>query len=295
MSILGIDVGATSIKSAVVDEQCKIKNFKKTKNCSEQGENFFIGQLTKIINDYKEIFPIKKAGIGFAGQVNFKRGIIISDTNMGGMKDLYLKRDLEKKCDIEIIIDNDVHCFALAEFTYGAGKNYKNILCVTLGTGIGGGIIMNGKLCRGANNMAGELGHTIIDINSNIQCGCGKFGHWESLGSGIALSNLYKIATGQEVDAEIIAEMAGRGERIAQKTILQTGYNFTVGLSNFINSLNPEIVIIGGSLIKIDLLWNTVLNNLPRLLMRKELEKTKIVKSKFGDEAGVIGASLLFN
>lgn len=312
MFILGIDVGATSIKSAVVDEKCKIKNFKKVKNCFEQGENFLIEQLVEIINDYKETFPIKKAGIGFAGAVNFKRGIVLSAANMGGIKNLYLKRGLEKECNIEIIVDNDVHCFALAEAHCGSGKNYNDILCITLGTGIGGGIIINKKLYRGADNKAGAIGHIIIDKNSEIKCGCGGFGHWEALASGTALANLYKIATEQEnvkpsrypevlqngayewsVDAEIIAEMAGRGEKIAQKVIIQIGYNFAIGVANLLNILNPEIVIIGGSLIKIDLLWNTFLNNLPEILMKKDIANTKIVKSKFGDEAGIIGASLL--
>ncbi len=314
MSILGIDVGATSIKSGVVDAQGKIKDFRKTKNCSMEGGNFLFShnaspldlsaqaergegcvlkQLAGIINDYKEIFPIKKAGIGFAGSVNFKRGIVLSTANMGGIKNLYLKRELEKECNIEIIVDNDTHCFALAEAHFGAGRNYNDILCVTLGTGIGGGIIINKKLYRGADNTAGKIGHIIIDKNSDIKCGCGGFGHWESFTSGKALANLYKTATEQDVDAEIIAEMAGRGERIAQKVIIEAGYNFAIGIVNLLNILNPEIVIIGGSLIKIDLLWNTFLNNLPAFLEGKAVANTKIVKSKFGDEAGVIGASLL--
>ncbi len=294
MFTLGIDIGATSIKSGVVDEKGKIKNFIKIKNQFANGENFLIKQLAGIINDYKKIFPIKKAGIGFAGSVNFKRGIIIGTANMNGIKNLYIKRDLEKKCDIEITVDNDAHCFALAETHFGAGKNYKDILCITLGTGIGGGIIIDKKLCRGADNTAGKIGHIIIDKNSDIKCGCGGFGHWESFTSGKALAKLYKVATEQEVDAEIIAEMAGRGEKIAQKVIIEAGYNFAIGIANLLNILNPEIVIIGGSLIKIDLLWNTFLNNLPSFLEGKAVANTKIVKSKFGDEAGVIGASLLF-
>ncbi|MFH1030934.1 MAG: ROK family protein [bacterium] len=294
MFILGIDVGATTIKSGLVDKDGKVKNFKKIKNQFANGEDFLIKQIADVIAVSKEKYKFEKVGIGFAGSVNYKRGIITSTANMAGLKELYLKKELQKKCDIKISIDNDAHCFALAESTYGIGKNYKDILCITLGTGIGGGIIINKKLYRGADNKAGSIGHVVIDPTSDMPCGCGGLGHWESMASGKALSNYYKITTGQEVEGEIIAEMAERGEKIAQKTIIQVGYNFALGVANLLKILNPEIVIVGGSLIKIDLLWNTCLNNIPHILLGKSIANTRIVRSKLGEVAGVIGAALLF-
>lgn len=293
-SILGIDIGATYIKSGLVDEKRKIKNFTKRKNRVQHGENFLVNQIINIIHENRDEADCSKVGIGFAGQVNYEKGIVISAMNMGGIHDLYLKKTLERKCDVEVMIDNDAHCFGLAESFSGAGKNYKNIIGITLGTGIGGAIIIDKKLYRGINNLAGEIGHLLLDMNSEIKCGCGGFGHFEALASGHALSNLYKIATEQYTDAELLAEMAAKGEKIAQKTIIEIGYNFAAGMASIITIFNPEIVIVGGGLINIDLLWQTVLNNLSSKLPFKNLKNTKIEKTKLGDEAGVIGAALLF-
>jgi len=291
---LCLDIGATYIKSGIVNEKGKVKNGDKIENRSANGESFFVKQIIDLINKYKEKNDIKKVGIGFAGQVDYKKGIIISDTNMGGIKNLYLKATLERKIHgISVMIDGDAHCFSLAESKFGAGKKYNDMIGITLGTGIGGGIIINKKLYRGANNTAGELGHIIIDANSESVCGCGGYGHLEALASGRALQNLYKEITEQDADIDLIIDMAVKGEKIAQKAIIQIGFNFSLGLANIINSLDPEIVVIGGGLINIEFLWKVILNNLPNYLMREYLEKTKIVKSKLGDNGGVIGASLL--
>lgn len=294
MHIIGIDIGATYIKSGIVDDKGKIKNFLKSKNRSSQGEDFLISQIVNIITDYKESANIKKAGLGFAGQVNHRKGLVISGANMPNCKDLYLQKTLERKCDIKIAIDNDAHCFGLAEMAFGAGKNYKNIICLTLGTGIGGAIIINKKLYRGKNNTAGEFGHMTIDASSEIICGCGNYGHFEALAGGRALSNLYKSLTDQEAESDLIIDMAAKGEKIAQKALIQTGYNFSIGLAGIINIFNPEIVIIGGGLVNVDLLWKTALNNYSNFLIHKNLLNTKIVKSKLGDKAGILGAALLF-
>ncbi|MFC1615328.1 ROK family protein, partial [Patescibacteria group bacterium] len=223
------------------------------------------------------------------------QGIIISDTNMGGIHNLYLKATLERKIGgISVMVDGDAHCFTLAESKFGAGKKYKDIIGITLGTGIGGGIIIDKKLYRGVDNTAGEIGHIIIDADSEAVCGCGGYGHWESLASGRALQNLYKKITDQDADIDLIIDMALKGEKIAQKSIIQIGFSFSLGLASIINSLNPEIVVIGGGLSNIEFLWKVILNNLPNYLMREHLKKTKIVRAKLGDNAGIIGASLLF-
>lgn len=294
MLTLGLDVGATTIKSAVVDEKGKIKEFKKTKNRVIEGDDFLVSQIANLINGYKEKLKFDKVGIGFAGSVDYKRGIVISAPNMGLIQNLYLAKTLERKCNIGIIIDNDAHCFGLAEKKSGAGKNYKNMIAITIGTGIGGAVIVDGKLYRGANNTAGEFGHMAIDASSNKICGCGKYGHFEALASGTALSKLYEEATGQRTESELIAEMASKGEKIAQKCIIHIGHYFALGLANLINIFDPEAIIIGGGLSEVELLWNTAMNNIKPYLLHKNLANTKIVKSKLGETAGVIGATLLF-
>lgn len=294
-SILGIDIGATYIKSGLVDEKGKIKNFQKRKNRARHGENFLVNQIINIIHENRDYADFLKIGIGFAGQVNYEKGIVVSAANMEGIHDFYLKKTLERKCEVEVMLDNDAHCFGIAESVFGAGKNYKHIIGITLGTGIGGAIIIDKKLYRGADNLAGEIGHLLLDMNSEIKCGCGKFGHFEALSSGAALSNFYKRATEQSADAELLSEMAEKGEKIAQKTIIEIGYNFAAGMANIITVFNPEIVIVGGGLANIDLLWQTALNNLAPRLPFKTLKNTKIEKSKLGDAAGVIGAAMLHN
>lgn len=294
MAILGLDIGATYIKSGIVLEKGKVKNFRKIKNRSEYGEEFLINQIINGIHAYRDEFDIKKVGIGFAGSVNYKRGIVLDAPNMKNFHSLYLKSVLEQKCDVEVKLDNDAHCFGLAENIFGAGRNYQDFIVLTLGTGIGGAIIINKQLYRGANNIAGSFGHSIIDANSEVICGCGNYGHFEALAGGKALSKLYKKATDQDTEDELIAEMADRGEKIAQKSIIQIGHYFSLGIANIINVLNPEVLIVGGGLTEIELLWQTVINNFQKYLLNKELKNTKVVKSKLKDTAGVIGASLLF-
>lgn len=293
--ILGIDLGASYIKTGIVDDKGVIKKYGRIQNQAKYGEDFLIAQILDIINEYKKNFFFEKVGIGIAGQINHSRGIILSSPNMGNLHNVFLKQTLERKSDFEVSIDNDARCFVLAEKKYGEGLGYKNIIGITLGTGIGGGIIINNHLYRGCNNMAGEIGHMIINSDSKIQCGCGNYGHFEALASGRALQNFYKVETEQETDIELIFEMAQKGEKIAQKSTIQAGYNLALGLINVIHIFNPEIIICGGGLIKLDLLWNTALNNIRSYLIHKDLKETKIVKSKLGDQAGVIGAGLLFN
>lgn len=292
--ILGLDIGASYIKTGIVDEKGRVKNYKRYENRAKSGENFFINQLADIVNEYRQECNFKKIGIGFAGQVNYKKGTIISDINMGGVRDLSLKSILEKKLKkTEIKIDNDAHCFALAESRNGAGINYRNMLGLTLGTGIGGGIVIDGKLYRGAKNMAGEVGHMVINAGSDSRCGCGGYGHWEDAAGGKGLQKIYRGITEQEVEIDLIIDMAARGEKIAQKAMIEIGYNFAVGLGNLISIFNPEIVIIGGGLTNVDLLWQTILNNVGRFTL-DGLKDTKIARAKLGKEAGIIGATLLF-
>jgi len=337
--ILSFDIGASKIAYGAVSikqnkegdiRQCRlqdkkvksdfeIQNFDKIKTPKSRKE--VIEKIIEIVapflnslfankgrkNAYKKIIGV---GIGIAGQIDFKRGIVLSSPNMPGWKNIPLKNILEKKLGLSVLIDNDAHCFVLGETYFGAAKKYRHIVGLTVGTGIGGGIIIDGKLYRGKNNLAGEFGHTMVvgeglkrgafsqkveGLKRGLKCSCGIRGHLESYASGEAMESLYKKTTGKKINVLEIEKRAIKGEKSALKIIELTAEMLGEGLSDIINSLNPEIIVIGGGLSKVDLLWKLMIQKMKKRVFHSSLTKTKIVRSRLLEKANLLGAATLFD
>ena len=315
LEIIAFDIGATKIayarvqfkiqnskfkiisqKSEVKNFNFKIQNFDKIKTPKSRKE--VIKKIIEIVEKIKKATFTNVAfrtavGIGIAGQIDFKRGIVLSSPNMSGWENVPLRNILEKELKIPVILDNDAHCFVLGEACFGSARNYKHIIGLTLGTGIGGGIIIDGKLYRGANNTAGEFGHTIVETKYNFKCSCGIRGHLEAFASGQAMENLYKELNGEKLDTFEIEKRALRGEKKALKVINLTVSTLGKKLSDMINFFNPEIIVIGGGLSRMKLFWRPMIRETKKRVFFEPLTKTKIVRSKLGDKAGVLGAAVL--
>ncbi|MEK6965171.1 MAG: ROK family protein, partial [Thermoproteota archaeon] len=187
------------------------------------------------------------------------------------------------------LMENDANCFAMAEAQLGAAKNYDIVFGVIMGTGVGGGIVINGKIHGGRSNIAGEWGHHIIRPNGN-KCYCGKSGCVETYISGPALERRWKEITGKSQPLPTIIENLSTTKAKEWKTEFLE--NFAIGLANVINILDPDVVVLGGGLSNIPFLYDEGKSLVYKNIF-SDLADTPILKNKLGDSAGVIGASLL--
>ena len=298
-NIIGLDIGGTKIALGLVTRQGKI--IKKIEFQTEPQKRFE-EVIKNIILGLKKlkVTQIGKVGIGIAGQIDSQTGKIIFSPNIPKWKNIPVAKLLTKKLGLEfkqeknfeIKIGNDANCFALAENIFGAGQKTKHMIGITLGTGIGGGLICNGKLYVG-QGYAAELGHMIL-VSQGRRCPCGKKGCLEAYASGKAIENTYfKITKKKKSAIEIENEAFVKGEKsFAFKIYKEAGKYLGVGLSNLINILDPELIVLGGGLGRSRLLLKFAKEGILKNTFFKK-RKTNIVQAKLGKEAGIIGAALL--
>ena len=179
---IGIDVGGTNVKIALVDTKGKIVYSNSVPTRAEMGYEYTVNNIKQAIYDLlKETKlttkDIEGIGFGFPGQVDYKAGIVRNAPNIPGWVEVPIAKLIEDEFKVPTRVDNDVRCAALGELKYGAGKGCENLICITVGTGIGSGLILNGKLVRGASNAAGEIGHLRVKERETETCGCGKSFH----------------------------------------------------------------------------------------------------------------------
>ena len=214
---------------------------------------------------------------------------------------------IEDEFHIPTRVDNDVRCAALGELNHGAGKGCENLICITVGTGIGSGLIVNGKLVRGASNAAGEIGHIKLQMHDGPICGCGDTGCMEAFASGpsiVAMAEDYirggkstkfrEMANGNPITPYIVCEAAKAGDPVAQRIFNIMGEYIGIGMASVVNLLNPERIIVGGGVADAgDLLLNPLKETLHKRAMKIAGSAVEVVPAQLGNTAGVIGASLL--
>lgn len=290
---IGLDVGGTKIAAGAVDGRGKV--FKKITLPTEarRGKKIILKNILAAAS--KIWLPgVKAIGVAMAGQCDTRRGIFITGPNFPkNFKNLNIGKFLKENFRVPIYLDNDARAFTLAEVTFGAARGFKNVIGITLGTGIGGGIVIDGKILRGKNNTAGELGHMTLDGGLPHRCSCGRDGHFEALASGTALENFYKKLSGKSLTGSEIVARAKSGDKKAKQALAMLSHYLATGLANLAQLLNPDIIVIGGGLSQIPALWPPALREFKKRVIYKSLKKTKIMKANLGSDAGIIGATLL--
>lgn len=290
--VLSFDIGGTKIASGIVEfskNSYQIYDYQKTK--TPKNKDGVIRKLIELISCYQENNKFNKIGISFAGQVDNEKDIVIFAPNIKRWRNTNLKKIIKEKTGINTEIDNDVKCFALGEMKFGKAKKYKDAVYLAIGTSIGGAIEIDGKLYRGANNIAGEFGHMTI-IGNGKKCGCGNIGCWQYYISGEAIEKLYYNLYNKKKKAKDIALDSVNEIKRDQKVIKKSASYLAMGLVNIINTINPEIIVIGGSVVK----QKEILDLAKKDALKKVLvpaRKTEIVRSSLGDEAMLVGAGLL--
>ena len=283
MNILAIDIGGTMIKYGLVSSDGKILSTNKIKTEASKGLNNILNKIDNIFKGYKENNPVGIAVSG-TGQINGMIGKVIGGNpiipNWIGTN---LVKILEEKYNLPAVLENDVNCVALGEKWIGAGKDLSNFICLTIGTGIGGGIILNNQLFRGENFVAGEFGHILI-----------KKGEFEQFASTTALIRLVKERTGKTLNGKEIFDLEKKEIVEYQEVISEWIENLTDGLSSIIYCFNPANIILGGGVIgQGEPLINRIKNSLFKKIGSQFKEKLNIIQAKLGNNAGMIGASYL--
>ncbi|MEO0123176.1 MAG: ROK family protein [candidate division WOR-3 bacterium] len=298
---IGIDVGGTNIKAGLVFKGRVIKK-EKLPTLADAGPEECINQIKNAIKNF--VKASSSIGIGIAGIIDSRNGIVRYSPNLKGWYDIELARILKKEFKRSVKILNDVNAILLGEWIYGAGKGYKNIFLFTLGTGVGGAAICEGKMLFGANGFAGEFGHTVINFNGP-KCVCGNFGCLERyVGSRyiveLALRKLARKKSSlrkyNNLTPKIIASEARKGDSVAREVFEEIGYYIGIGVSNIINLFDPDIVIISGGISNAGkILFEPIKKTVKRLILGPEYRNVKIVPAKLGDDAGILGSAHFAN
>lgn len=311
---IGVDVGGTNVKIALVDFDGKIVYSNTVPTRAEMGFEAGVNNIKQAIKDLMQetnesAQTIEAIGFGLPGQIDYKEGVVKNLPNIPGWVNVPLAKIIEDEFSIPTRLDNDVRCAALGELNFGAGKGCENLICITVGTGIGSGIVLNGKLVRGAKNAAGEIGHIKMTMEGGPLCGCGDYGCFEAYASGPAIVSMAKeyISGGKSakykemaadgiISPYIVAQAALQGDAVSIQIFKQMGKIIGLGLTSVINLLNPEKIIIGGGVADAgDILLEPIKQTIKERAMAIQGSCVQIVPAQLANTAGVIGASLLIN
>ena len=303
---VGIDVGGTKIAGGVVDEAGRILATARRESPATDSDAIERA-IEDLVAELRDGHDVKAVGVGAAGFVDSGRSTVMFAPNLA-WRDEPLRADLEKRIDLPIVIENDANAAAWGEFTFGAGEDVEDSLLVTVGTGVGGGIVLNGQLHRGAFGVAAEIGHMRVVPGGRI-CGCGNKGCWEQYASGTALvrdtkeqaregsliaRSLVDRAGGVEnISGPLITEAARDGDSFAREQLAVIGRWLGEGIASLAAILDPAVVVIGGGVSEAgDLLLEPIREhyraNLTGRHYRPELE---VRAAMLGNKAGMIGAA----
>ncbi|MEI6845680.1 MAG: ROK family protein [Candidatus Firestonebacteria bacterium] len=311
---IGVDLGGTNIAAGIVNSSGKVILREKLPTLAKLGGKAVLGRIGQVIDalllkvDPKIRKNIKGIGIGTPGLVEHEKGIVREPPNLPGMDGMNIKKFLEKRFKVKAFVANDANAYAVGEHTYGAGKGTKNMVCITLGTGLGGGIIIDGKLYVGSFETAGELGHVIIRKEGK-RCLCGSTGCVETyVGANFIAdrvradikkgkkTSIVKLVNGDlsKINPIIIEKAARQNDKYAKNLWNELGAEIGTALISIVNTLSPEMVVIGGGVSKAgDLLFKPIRKQFQEIGFSFLKKKVKIVPGKLSDDAGVLGSSSL--
>jgi glucokinase len=312
LPVLAIDLGGTKIIAAIISHptQIIVKDYSLT--LADEGVEVVTGRVFSAVDRLlkaRNIAPsqLHSISIAAAGAIDPERGLVASAPNLSGWHDIPLRDIVSSKYKVNTILINDANAAALAEHRLGAGKGVNNLILITVGTGIGGGIIINGRLYLGTRGSAGEVGHMTIDVNGP-RCSCGNIGCWEVLASGTAMareaiarisrgekSTLTKMVGGkiEKITAETVEAAAREGDSLALGVISQVATYLGVGMVNLVNIFNPEMIIVGGGVAKMgELLLEPARRVVREMTFKVATEAMRIVPAQLGEDAGVLGGAI---
>ncbi|MBF0594911.1 MAG: ROK family protein [Candidatus Omnitrophica bacterium] len=298
--VVGVDVGGTNVKLGIVNLSGKVlsRSSFATKTFIQSPETL-IDAICEAVVSLLAKESISKTdvvgvGIGLPGLVDVDKGVARLLPNIPGWADVPLKRIMEKKTGLKVSLENDVNMITLGEWEYGAGKGIEDLICVTLGTGVGAGLVLNNRIYRGPGFAAGEIGHAPLN-EEGPACGCGGWGCFERyVGNKRLQKDAVKVFANEDITLEDVYRKAIEGKKKALKFWADVGGKVAQGLIGPINILNPECVILGGGVsASFELMKPSIEKTIKRRCMKTQAEMVRFVKASLGDDAGIIGAEVL--
>ncbi|GKS12072.1 glucokinase [Paenibacillus chitinolyticus] len=304
---VGVDLGGTSIKVGLCDEQGKLIQTYEGPTGTEHGPDFVLDRIVEYVHRIVDESPyeweqVAGIGAGIAGFMDIPTGFVELSPNLG-WRNIAVKKTLEEKLGKTVKIDNDANVAALGEAWGGAGRGIPNLVCYTLGTGVGGGIIINGKIYQGFNGMAGELGHMSVvpDIEA-IACNCGQSGCLETVSSAtgiVRMANDAKergdrtsLALIEKITAKDVFDAAKSGDEVAVRIVNRAAYYIGKSMAAVAVTVNPQRFIIGGGVSKAgEILFNPIRETFRKLTPERAYTGVEIVPATLGNDAGVVGAA----
>lgn len=311
---VGVDLGGTKILAGVFNAKLELKGTTKLSTKADRGVDAVIERIARCVKEAVdecdlELAQIRGIGIGAPGAVDTETGRVIFAPNLPGWKDVPLKKSLGKLLDVPVFLGNDCNVCTLGVFDQEYKAKPRDLIGIFIGTGIGGGLILNGDLYHGHNLTAGEIGHMVIEVNGP-KCGCGNRGCFEALASRTAIFREIQAAV-KDGQQTLLTDMLGkdlsdmrsgdlrkairRGDKLATKVVEAAAEFAGIGVANLINLLNPEIVVIGGGVIEAlaDEMMPTLIKAAKEHVMPGTMSGIEIKASKLGDNAGITGAAVL--
>jgi glucokinase len=305
---IGIDIGATRIKAGLIKQGAVVRTLIKTLRPEDKSENGIIELVNATVKAILAETKVQKeevewVGIGAPGFVMADTGVIFRSPNFPLWKDFPLAKRAMERIGFKVFLDNDANCVTLGEAFYGAGKGQTDFVLMTLGSGVGGGLFLNGKLYRGADGMAGEIGHMVVEPRG-YECGCGSRGCLEQYASFCGLRNMAletqifgdktkEMAKNPDLP-RILYEMAKTGDSGARSLFARMGYYLGLAISNLVLVFNCHLVVLCGGIARaLDMFEKDMRDCLQSRLPLSFLEGTRVVTGELWEEAGILGSSAL--
>ena len=312
--VVGVDLGGTKILAGVFDHSLETIGTAKLSTKSQRGVDEVVERIARCVRDAVDeadlnLKQVAGVGIGAPGAVDFATGTVIFAPNMEGWKEVPLKKELEKQLGVPVYVENDCNISALGVYVAELKSKPRHVVGIFVGTGIGGGLIINGELYSGVGHTAGEVGHMVLEVNGP-KCGCGNKGCFEALASRTAIFQQIKagIKDGQKT---ILTEMLGndladlrsgdlrkairRGDKFVDRIVESASEYIGIAVANLVNILNPEVVVLGGGVLEAlaDEMMSVILETASDYAMPGSMKGVEIIASKLGDSAGITGGAVL--
>ena len=311
--VFAADLGGTHLRAAIVDESGQIHFRLKQNTPQDETADAIVQALVVAVRECEKQIKesaedagtlIKAVSVVVPGTIDVEEGIVVKAPNVPSLNGFRLTAALTKALQLPAILENDANAAAVGEMWQGAGRGHRTIVCVTLGTGVGGGIILNGKLWRGADGAAAEIGHMCVDPFGGVACGCGSRGCLEVYASATAIVRMAREASPRHPDSllsidsdltsKAIYDAGLKDDELALEVFRRMGTYLGIGLANLINIINPQMIVIGGGVVNG---WQLFEKHMHHQVVERAFPmlatSTKIVRAECGDDAGLLGAARL--
>ena len=289
-NVIGVDVGGTKILAGLVGRDGTVAAHREHPTPLDS-EAELLDALEGAVRELLDE-SVVAVGFGIPSRIDQRGGVALGSVNIP-LVGVPFRDVMHERLQLPVAIENDANAAAIAEWTAGAGRGTSDLIMLTLGTGVGGGLILGGKPYRGSIGAGGELGHIVI-VHDGAPCGCGGRGHLESYVSGKAADEVAREAFGPAADAHRLVRLANEGDALAIELLTEIGRKLGSGIAGLINTFDPELVVIGGGFAAAgDLLLGPAREVIERDVLKPMRDSVRVVRAELGTAAGMIGAAMV--